>query len=74
MVAGIRTPQPISELETLMPEVYQEFLRLSELLERHYKDMQDIEFTIENRQLYLLQNKKWKTYSKIGLQSLYSAG
>ncbi|MBO0468940.1 pyruvate, phosphate dikinase [Enterococcus sp. DIV0242_7C1] len=64
VVAGIRTPQPISELETLMPEVYQEFLRLSELLERHYKDMQDIEFTIENRQLYLLQTRNGKRTAK----------
>ncbi|EOL44184.1 pyruvate, phosphate dikinase [Enterococcus caccae] len=64
VVAGIRTPQPISKLELLMPEVYQEFLRLSHLLEYHYKDMQDIEFTIENRKLYLLQTRNGKRTAK----------
>ena len=64
VVAGIRTPQPISELEALMPEVYQEFLKLGHLLERHYKDMQDIEFTIENRKLYLLQTRNGKRTAK----------
>ncbi|MFD2305941.1 pyruvate, phosphate dikinase [Enterococcus termitis] len=64
VVAGIRTPQPISELENLMPEVYEKFLKLSGLLERHYKDMQDIEFTIENRQLYLLQTRNGKRTAK----------
>ncbi|MFK4565524.1 pyruvate, phosphate dikinase [Enterococcus sp. UD-01] len=64
VVAGIRTPQPISELATLMPEVYQEFLRLSKQLETHYKDMQDIEFTIENRKLYLLQTRNGKRTAK----------
>lgn len=64
VVAGIRTPQPISELNVLMPEVYQEFLRLSHLLESHYKDMQDIEFTIENRKLYLLQTRNGKRTAK----------
>ncbi|MTD39094.1 pyruvate, phosphate dikinase [Erwinia sp. CPCC 100877] len=64
VVAGIRTPQPISELNTLMPEVYQEFLTLSKQLERHYKDMQDIEFTIENRKLYLLQTRNGKRTAK----------
>lgn len=64
VVAGIRTPQPISELERLMPEVYHEFLTLSHLLEKHYKDMQDIEFTIENRKLYLLQTRNGKRTAK----------
>ncbi|MEI5992704.1 pyruvate, phosphate dikinase [Candidatus Enterococcus mansonii] len=64
VVAGIRTPQPISELEVLMPEVYQKFLQLSHLLEKHYKDMQDIEFTIENGQLYLLQTRNGKRTAK----------
>lgn len=64
VVAGIRTPQPISELEALMPEVYQEFLELGHLLESHYKDMQDIEFTIENRKLYLLQTRNGKRTAK----------
>ncbi|MBO0422262.1 pyruvate, phosphate dikinase [Enterococcus plantarum] len=64
VVAGIRTPKPISALETLMPDVYQEFLTLSHLLESHYKDMQDIEFTIENGQLYLLQTRTGKRTAK----------
>jgi pyruvate,orthophosphate dikinase len=64
VVAGIRTPQSISELSTLMPEVYQEFLTLSKQLETHYKDMQDIEFTIENRKLYLLQTRNGKRTAK----------
>lgn len=64
VVAGIRTPQPISELELLMPKVYQEFLKLSGLLENHYKDMQDIEFTLENGKLYLLQTRNGKRTAK----------
>lgn len=64
VVAGIRTPEPISKIDTLMPEVYQEFLKLSHLLEEHYKDMQDIEFTIENRKLYLLQTRNGKRTAK----------
>ncbi|MDA9471982.1 pyruvate, phosphate dikinase [Enterococcus sp. 5H] len=64
VVAGIRTPQPISKLEILMPEVYQEFIQLSRLLETHYKDMQDIEFTIENQKLYLLQTRNGKRTAK----------
>lgn len=64
VVAGVRTPQPISQLETLMREVYQEFLKISHLLECHYKDMQDIEFTIENRKLYILQTRNGKRTAK----------
>lgn len=60
VVAGIRTPQPISNLHETMPEVYEEFVEMSELLEKHYKDMQDIEFTIENKKLYLLQTRNGK--------------
>ncbi|MGX7138925.1 pyruvate, phosphate dikinase [Enterococcus silesiacus] len=64
VVAGIRTPQPISELKLLLPQVYQEFLTLSSLLESHYRDMQDIEFTIENGKLYLLQTRDGKRTAK----------
>ncbi|NKC58823.1 pyruvate, phosphate dikinase [Vagococcus fluvialis] len=60
VVAGIRTPQPISNLHETMPKVYDEFVEMSELLEKHYKDMQDIEFTIENKKLYLLQTRNGK--------------
>ncbi|MFW8052662.1 pyruvate, phosphate dikinase [Vagococcus fluvialis] len=60
VVAGIRTPLPISNLQETMPNVYQEFVEMSELLEKHYGDMQDIEFTIENKKLYLLQTRNGK--------------
>ncbi len=60
VVAGIRTPQPISEMEKIFPEVYKEFLRIAELLEDHFKDMQDIEFTVENEKLYMLQVRTGK--------------
>lgn len=60
VVAGIRTPLPIKELENKMPEVYEQFIEVCNLLERHYKDMQDIEFTIEKGKLYLLQTRTGK--------------
>lgn len=60
VVAGIRTPQPISQLENDLPQVYQEFIKVANLLENHYKDMQDIEFTIEKGKLYLLQTRTGK--------------
>ncbi len=55
VVAGIRTPQPVIELEKIMPEVYKEFITTLEKLEHHYLDMQDVEFTIERNKLYFLQ-------------------
>ena len=60
VVAGIRTPQPISKLAEDMPEVYEQFVKVAQLLESHYKDMQDIEFTIENSKLYMLQTRNGK--------------
>lgn len=60
VVAGIRTPQPISKLEEEMPEIYQQFLDICKLLENHYKNMQDIEFTIERGKLYILQTRHGK--------------
>ena len=60
VVAGIRTPEPISKLESDMPEVYAEFARIANLLENHYKDMQDMEFTIENGKLFMLQTRNGK--------------
>lgn len=60
VVAGIRTPHPIKNLEQDMPNVYQQFVKVANLLENHYKDMQDIEFTIENEKLYLLQTRNGK--------------
>jgi len=60
VVAGIRTPRPIDELKGVMPEVYEELLKIYDTLENHYKDMQDFEFTIENKKLYLLQTRNGK--------------
>ena len=60
VVAGIRTPQPIEKLKEIMPETYKQFIDISNLLEKHYKDMQDIEFTIENSKLYILQTRNGK--------------
>lgn len=60
VVAGIRTPKDISELNELMPEVYNEFMEVTETLEDHYHDMQDIEFTIQEGDLYLLQTRTGK--------------
>jgi len=60
VVAGIRTPNPISKLQEEMPVIYQEFEKISTLLENHYKDMQDMEFTIENGRLFMLQTRNGK--------------
>ena len=60
VVAGIRTPVEISQLEKEMPEVYKEFCRIAKLLEEHYKDTQDIEFTVEKGILYILQTRNGK--------------
>eukprot|EP00978_Attheya_sp_CCMP212_P033351 scaffold134220_cov47-Attheya_sp.AAC.1 len=60
VVAGIRTPRPISELEGNMPQVYAEFKRNTEILEEHYGDMQDIEFTIQEGKLFMLQTRSGK--------------
>src|SRR5699024_1734824 len=67
VVAGIRTPQPISHLEDVMPEIYEQFLNISENLENHYKDMQDLEFTIENKKLYILQTRNGKRTAQAAL-------
>ncbi len=60
VVAGIRTPRSIAELKQIMPEVYEELVRLAELLERHYKNMQDIEFTVQEGKLFILQTRNGK--------------
>ncbi|MCD6507524.1 pyruvate, phosphate dikinase [Candidatus Poribacteria bacterium] len=60
VVAGIRTPRPVEELKEVMPEVHEQLMRVCETLERHYKDMQDIEFTIQNGKLFLLQTRTGK--------------
>ncbi|MBH1939460.1 pyruvate, phosphate dikinase [Mobilitalea sibirica] len=68
VVAGIRTPLPITRLEQDMPEVYAEFMRIATLLENHYKDMQDMEFTIEDKKLYFLQTRNGKRTAPAALQ------
>ncbi len=60
VVAGIRTPSPISKLEQELPEVYQQFLAIAQRLEKHYRDMQDLEFTVEHGRLYMLQTRAGK--------------
>ena len=60
VVAGIRTPSPIAKLKEVMPEVYDQFIEISQRLEHHYRDMQDMEFTIERGKLYMLQTRNGK--------------
>ena len=60
VVAGIRTPKKISEMKESFPEAYKSFEHIAELLEKHYKDMQDMEFTVENGKLFMLQTRNGK--------------
>ena len=68
VVAGIRTPQPITRLEEDLPECYEEFLKIANRLEEHYRDMQDMELTIENGKLYFLQTRNGKRTAQAALQ------
>ena len=68
VVAGIRTPQAIDELKATLPEVYAQFADIATRLERHYKDMQDMEFTIENGKLYMLQTRNGKRTAAAALK------
>ena len=68
VVAGIRTPQPIDQLKDVMPKVYDEFAAIALRLENHYKDMQDMEFTIENEKLYMLQTRNGKRTAAAALK------
>jgi len=68
VVAGVRTPQPISELKKVMPEVYDQFVEICNKLERHYKDMQDMEFTIEDKKLFMLQTRNGKRTAAAALK------
>lgn len=60
VVAGIRTPMPIEQMKEILPEVYEQFLKICDTLEKHYRDMQDMEFTIEDKKLYMLQTRNGK--------------
>ena len=64
VVAGIRTPQKIATLENIMPDIYKQFVETADKLEKHYRDMQDIEFTIEKGKLFLLQTRNGKRTAK----------
>ena len=68
VVAGVRTPSPISKLKEDMPEVYEQFATIANNLENHYKDMQDMEFTIENGKLYMLQTRNGKRTAAAALK------
>ena len=68
VVAGVRTPQKIDQLKEVMPEVYDQFVGICHKLEDHYRDMQDMEFTIEDRKLYMLQTRNGKRTAKAALK------
>ena len=68
VVAGVRTPQKIDHLKEIMPEVYDQFIDVSQTLEKHYRDMQDMEFTIEDKHLYMLQTRNGKRTAKAALK------
>ena len=68
VVAGVRTPMPISKMAEIMPEVFEQFQTICKTLENHYHDMQDMEFTIEDRHLYMLQTRNGKRTAKAALK------
>ena len=68
VVAGVRTPQSIDQLKDVMPEVYDEFVKVCGILENHYRDMQDMEFTIQDKKLYMLQTRNGKRTAKAALK------
>ena len=72
LVAGIRTPQPIATLNDVMPECYEQFCKVCDILEEHYRDMQDMEFTIENGKLFMLQTRNGKRTAQAALKIVHS--
>lgn len=68
VVSGVRTPLPIKELKKSMPEVYDQFIGICDILEKHYRDMQDMEFTIEDKTLYMLQTRNGKRTAQAALK------
>ena len=68
VVAGVRTPMPISKMEEKFPEAYAEFVKVCDTLEEHYRDMQDMEFTVENGKLYMLQCRSGKRTAQAALK------
>ena len=68
VVAGVRTPMPIDKMAEIMPEVFAQFQEICKTLENHYRDMQDMEFTIEDRKLYMLQTRNGKRTAAAALK------
>ncbi len=68
VVAGVRTPMPIAQMEDKFPEAYNQFVQVCKTLENHYRDMQDMEFTVENGKLYMLQTRNGKRTAKAALK------
>ena len=68
VVAGVRTPMPIAQMEQEFPEAYEEFIKVCKTLEDHYHDMQDMEFTVENKKLYMLQCRNGKRTAQAALK------
>ena len=68
VVAGVRTPMPITQMEQEFPEAYKEFIKVCDILEKHYHDMQDMEFTVENEKLYMLQCRNGKRTAQAALK------
>ena len=68
VVAGVRTPMPIAKMAEVMPEVFEQFQKICQTLESHYRDMQDMEFTIENKKLFMLQTRNGKRTAKAALK------
>ncbi|MBQ8348066.1 MAG: pyruvate, phosphate dikinase [Ruminococcus sp.] len=68
VVAGVRTPMPIAQMEETFPEAYAQFVEVCKTLENHYHDMQDMEFTVENKKLYMLQTRNGKRTAQAALQ------
>ncbi|HET7264155.1 MAG TPA: pyruvate, phosphate dikinase [bacterium] len=69
VVAGIRTPHPISQMQNEMPGVYKQFLKVAQMLERHYKDIQDLEFTVERGRLWMLQTRSGKRTAQAAVKA-----
>ena len=68
VVAGVRTPMPIAKMAEVMPEVYEQFKGICNTLENHYRDMQDMEFTIEDKKLYMLQTRNGKRTAQAAIK------
>ena len=68
VVAGVRTPMPIAKMAEEFPEAFEQFQNVCQTLENHYRDMQDMEFTVENKKLYMLQTRNGKRTAQAALK------